>query len=61
MRLLVVEDDISIQHFLKRALVEAGYQVDAASTARLAKRWPWRVFTMPSSSILDFQTWMDWT
>ena len=34
MRLLVVEDDISIQHFLKRALTEAGYQVDAASTAK---------------------------
>jgi len=34
MRLLVVEDDISIQQFLKRALAEAGYQVDAASTAK---------------------------
>ena len=34
MRLLVVEDDISIQLFLKRALTEAGYQVDAASTAK---------------------------
>src|SRR6202162_3496276 len=34
MRLLVVEDDIPIQHFLKRALVEAGYQVDTASTAQ---------------------------
>ena len=34
MRLLVVEDDIPIQQFLKRALVEAGYQVDTASTAQ---------------------------
>jgi DNA-binding response OmpR family regulator len=34
MRLLVVEDDLSIQRFLKRALTEAGYQVDAASTAK---------------------------
>src|SRR5579871_3559086 len=34
MRLLVVEDDISIQQFLKRALTEAGYLVDAASTAK---------------------------
>src|ERR1700676_3945897 len=31
MRLLVVEDDLAIQAFLKRALVESGYQVDAAS------------------------------
>ena len=30
MRLLVIEDDISIQLFLKRAMTEAGYQVDAA-------------------------------
>ena len=34
MRLLVVEDDIPIQQFLKRALVGAGYQVDTASTAK---------------------------
>src|SRR5271155_1143634 len=34
MRLLVVEDDIPIQQFLKRALVEAGYQVDTASSAK---------------------------
>ena len=34
MRLLLVEDDVSIQQFLKRALTEAGYLVDAASTAR---------------------------
>src|ERR1700691_6473981 len=37
MRLLVVEDDGSIQLFLKRALTEAGYQVDAASTAKTAE------------------------
>src|SRR6202158_1029882 len=34
MRLLLVEDDVSIQQFLKRALVEAGYQVDTASNAK---------------------------
>ena len=34
MRLLLVEDDVSIQQFLKRALLEAGYQVDTASTAK---------------------------
>src|SRR6202451_3700224 len=34
MRLLLVEDDVSIQQFLKRALVEAGYQVDTADNAK---------------------------
>jgi DNA-binding response OmpR family regulator len=34
MRLLVVEDDVAIQGFLKRALSEAGYQVDTASSAK---------------------------
>ena len=34
MRLLLVEDDLHIQQFLKRALVEAGYQVDAAVNAK---------------------------
>jgi DNA-binding response OmpR family regulator len=34
MRLLVVEDDVAIQGFLKRALTEAGYQVDTASDAK---------------------------
>jgi DNA-binding response OmpR family regulator len=34
MRLLVVEDDVAIQGFLKRALSEAGYQVDTASNAK---------------------------
>ena len=34
MRLLLVEDDVSIQQFLKRALMEAGYHVDTASTAK---------------------------
>jgi DNA-binding response OmpR family regulator len=37
MRLLVVEDDLSILQFLKRALVEAGYQVDTATTAKVAE------------------------
>jgi len=34
MRLLLVEDDPAIQDFLKRALVEAGYRVDVASSAK---------------------------
>lgn len=34
MRVLVVEDDKAIQGFLERALVEAGYQVDTAGTAK---------------------------
>jgi DNA-binding response OmpR family regulator len=34
MRLLLVEDDVAIQTFLKRALAEAGYQVDAARDAK---------------------------
>ena len=34
MRLLLVEDDVPIQDFLRRALVEAGYQVDVASDAK---------------------------
>ena len=37
MRLLLVEDDLHIQQFLKRALVEAGYQVDAAVNAKAAE------------------------
>jgi len=34
MRLLVVEDDVAIQGFLKRALSEAGYQVDTATDGK---------------------------
>ena len=37
MRLLLVEDDVSIQQFLKRALSEAGYRVDTAGTAKAAE------------------------
>ena len=37
MRLLLVEDDVPIQDFLRRALVEAGYQVDVASDAKTAE------------------------
>ena len=37
MRLLLVEDDVAIQEFLSRALMEAGYQVDAASDAKTAE------------------------
>ncbi len=38
MQLLLVEDDIEIQTFLKHALTEAGYQVDAAGDAKSAQR-----------------------
>jgi two-component system copper resistance phosphate regulon response regulator CusR len=34
MRLLLVEDDVAIQQFLKRALTEYGYRVDTASNAK---------------------------
>ena len=37
MRLLLVEDDVSIQQFLKRALMEAGYQVDSTGNAKDAE------------------------
>ncbi len=37
MRLLLVEDDPAIQEFLKRALVEAGYQLDVAGDAATAQ------------------------
>jgi DNA-binding response OmpR family regulator len=37
MRLLLVEDDVEIQNFLKRSLGEAGYQVDAAGDGKTAK------------------------
>jgi len=36
-KLLVVEDDIPIQEFLKRGLAEAGYQVDVSSDGRSAE------------------------
>lgn len=38
MQLLLVEDDLEIQSFLRHALAEAGYQVDAASDAKTAER-----------------------
>jgi DNA-binding response OmpR family regulator len=38
MRLLLVEDEVEIQGFLERSLVEAGYQVDAAADAKTAER-----------------------
>ncbi len=38
MRLLLVEDDIEIQGFLKRSLTEAGYQVEVAGEARTGQR-----------------------
>jgi DNA-binding response OmpR family regulator len=34
MRLLLAEDDLAIQDFLKRALINAGYHVDIASNAQ---------------------------
>jgi DNA-binding response OmpR family regulator len=34
MKLLLVEDDLAIREFLKRALLEAGYQLDIASDAK---------------------------
>ncbi len=37
MRLLLVEDDAAIQEFLRRALGEAGYQVDVAGDATTAE------------------------
>ena len=37
MQLLLVEDDTEIQSFIKRSLVEAGYLVDAVSTAAAAE------------------------
>jgi DNA-binding response OmpR family regulator len=38
MRLLLVEDEIDIQNFLRRSLTEAGYDVQAASDGRTAER-----------------------
>ncbi|HEX4650271.1 MAG TPA: response regulator transcription factor [Granulicella sp.] len=37
MRLLLVEDELDIQDFLKRSLEEAGYQVDAAPDGKTAE------------------------
>ena len=38
MRLLLVEDEIEIQAFLRRSLVEAGYEVEAAPDGKTAER-----------------------
>lgn len=38
MRLLLVEDEIEIQNFLRRSLEEAGYQVDTACDGKTAER-----------------------
>jgi len=38
MRLLLVEDEVDIQSFLRRSLQEAGYQVDVASDGESAER-----------------------
>ncbi|MES2391128.1 MAG: response regulator transcription factor [Acidobacteriota bacterium] len=38
MRLLLVEDELEIQGFLKRSLTEAGYEVEAASDGKTAER-----------------------
>ena len=37
MRLLLVEDEIDIQSFLRRSLEEAGYEVEAAPDGRTAE------------------------
>jgi DNA-binding response OmpR family regulator len=39
MHLLLVEDELDIQDFLKRSLEEAGYQVDVAGDGRAAERF----------------------
>ena len=38
MRLLLVEDELDIQSFLKRSLEEAGYEVEAAADGKTAQR-----------------------
>jgi len=38
MRLLLVEDELDIQRFLKTSLSEAGYQVEAAADGKTAER-----------------------
>ena len=38
MRLLLVEDEVDIQSFLRRSLQEAGYQVEVASDGKSAER-----------------------
>ncbi|HUA98886.1 MAG TPA: response regulator transcription factor [Terracidiphilus sp.] len=38
MRLLLVEDEVEIQSFLRRSLEEAGYEVEAASDGKTAAR-----------------------
>src|SRR5665213_3663164 len=38
MQLLLVEDDLDIQAFLKRSLTEAGYRVDTAEDGKTAER-----------------------
>jgi DNA-binding response OmpR family regulator len=58
MRLLLVEDDLHIQQFLKRALVEAGYQVDAAVDAKAAEALA--LEGVHDALILVFRTWMVW-
>ena len=36
MQLLLVEDELEIQSFLKQSLTDAGYEVDAAKDGRAA-------------------------
>ena len=38
MRLLLVEDEVDIQSFLRRSLEEAGYEVEAANDGKSAER-----------------------
>ena len=37
MRVLLVEDDLAIQRFVKHALVDAGYRVDTTADAKSAE------------------------
>ena len=52
MRLLLVEDEIDIQSFLRRSLEEAGYQVEAARMAKRPSGLPLKACLTYLSSIL---------
>ena len=54
MRLLLVEDEMDIQCFLRRSLEEAGYEVEAAFDGKTAEGLAIERPSTYSSSILDF-------
>jgi len=56
MHLLLVEDELEIQSFLKRSLAEAGYQVEAAGDGKTAERLATEADTTPLSLILGCPT-----